>query len=574
MSQSRARRRRRASSGATLDAARAARRSRWSAETPYLYTALLTLSDARARVIEVIPSRVGFRTVEIRDGRLLVNGQAILVKGVNRHEHSPDLGHYVERSWMVRDIELMKQHNVNAVRTAHYPNDPEWYALCDEYGLYVMDEANVESHGYGLGPENRLANDPAWQPAHLDRVARMVERDKNHPSIISGRSATKPATARTSRPAYQWAKRRDPSRPVHYQGSTRRGGSNSDINSFMYPTPAGRRAAGAPSGPTMPLVICEYSHAMGNSSGGPEGVLGRLLRRHQRAGRVRVGLGRPGDPPAGPRREARRGERRRRSSPTAATGKTGPASATTATSARTASSRPTGTPHPGLRAIKYVYRYLHAAPVDLAAGTITVKSWFDEINPKDLVEGRWDILANGRVDRRGPDARARSRAAPAEDVRARRCRRSPAEPGVEYFLNVSFALKRETPWAPRGHEIAWEQWPLTLPARSRRRPRGRDLRRAGAVESAVDRRGRHVRALHRARFRAGLRPAERRACTSYAYRGVKLLERGPLPDFWRAPTDNDTGAWKSLGNAARTDPALDIFAWRTAGPAGRSRTCR
>ena len=205
--------------------------------------------------------------MEIRGGRLLVNGQAILVKGVNRHEHSPDLGHTVERAWMVRDIELMKQHNINAVRTAHYPNDPEFYALCDRYGLYVMDEANIESHAYGLGPENRLANDLAWQPAHLDRIARMVERDKNHPSIISWSLGNEAGDGPNFEAGYRWAKQRDPSRAVHYQGSTRHGGSNSDINSFMYPTPEDvvRRAKERPE---MPLIICEYAHAMGNSSGG------------------------------------------------------------------------------------------------------------------------------------------------------------------------------------------------------------------------------------------------------------------------------------------------------------------
>ena len=132
----------------------------------------------------MIPSNVGFRKIEIRDGRLLVNGQAILFKGVNRHEHSPDTAKYVSRDWMVKDVEVMKQFNVNAVRTSHYPNDPHWYELCDRYGLYVMDEANIESHGYGNDPRNRLSNDPEWREAHMDRVRRMVERDKNHPSVI------------------------------------------------------------------------------------------------------------------------------------------------------------------------------------------------------------------------------------------------------------------------------------------------------------------------------------------------------------------------------------------------------
>ena len=143
---------------------------KWSSETPNLYTMLLTLKDRIGTILEVIPSRVGFRKVEIRNARILINGQTALFKGVNRHEHSPDTGHTVDRALMVRDIELMKQHNVNAVRTSHYPNDTQWYELCDLYGLYVIDEANIESHGYGDDAKNRLANDPAWKAAHLDRI--------------------------------------------------------------------------------------------------------------------------------------------------------------------------------------------------------------------------------------------------------------------------------------------------------------------------------------------------------------------------------------------------------------------
>ena len=534
---------------------------RWSAETPYLYTALLTLKDGGGRTVEVIPSRVGFRTVEIRGGRLLVNGQAILVKGVNRHEHSPDSGHYVERAWMVLDIELMKQHNVNAVRTAHYPNDPEWYALCDEYGLYVMDEANIESHAYGLGPDNRLANDPAWQPAHLDRLARMIERDKNHPSIISWSLGNEAGDGPSFAAGYQWAKRRDPSRPVHYQGSTRHGGSNSDINSFMYPTPSDvvRRAKERPE---MPLVICEYSHAMGNSSGGLKQDRDVFYSGTNAQGAfvwdwVDQGIRQP--IPA-----AKRAGTDQRSTFFAYGGywedragirhdgnfcQNGLVSAD-----RVA--------HPGLVAIKYVYRYLHAAPADLSAGTITVKNWFDEVNPKDFVEGRWDVLANGRVIASGP--------VPELDLAPRQQTTIPlglpeltAEPGVEYFLNVSFALRKETAWAPRGHEIAWEQWPLSLPAPPTATPVVSDVP-APSNPLWITEDGTFLRI--KGREFAMVFDRLNGVLLSYAYRGVKLLDRGPLPDFWRAPTDNDTGAWKSLGAAARKDPALDISGWKTAGP--------
>lgn len=535
---------------------------RWSAETPHRYTALLTLSDGQGRVIEVIPSRVGFRSVDIRDGRLLVNGQAILVKGVNRHEHSPDRGHTVERAWLVRDIELMKQHNINAVRTSHYPNDPDWYDLCDEYGLYVMDEANVESHAYGLGPENRLANDPAWQPAHLDRIARMVERDKNHPSVIIWSLGNEAGDGPNFAAGYQWVKRRDPSRPVHYQGSTRRGGSHSDINSFMYPTPQDVIDK-ARLRPTMPLIICEYAHAMGNSAGGLKEYWDIFYAGTNAQGAfvwdwVDQGIRQPTPEPL----------RRRPDTPATFFAYGGywedraglHHDSNFCQNGLVAADRQ---PHPSLAAIKYVYRYLHASPADLAAGTITVTNWFDETNPKDLVEGRWDILANGRVVASGP--------VPDLDLAPRQQRTIalglpavPAEPGVEYLLNLSFALKHEMPWAPRGHEIAWEQWPLppTAPAKPAVPPSDVPapshplwMREDGPV---VRFSGREF-ALIVDRLNGVVQ--------SYSYRGVTLLDRGPVPDFWRAPTDNDAGAWKALAGAARTDPTLDIRVWRTAGPA-------
>ncbi|MCX6538097.1 MAG: oligogalacturonate lyase family protein [Acidobacteria bacterium] len=533
---------------------------RWSSETPYLYTALLTLHDAAGRVLEVIPSRVGFRTVEIRDGRLLVNGQAILVKGVNRHEHSPDTGHAVERAWMVRDIEMMKQHNINAVRTSHYPNDPEWYALCDEYGLYVMDEANIESHAYGLGPDNRLANDLAWQPAHLDRIRRMVERDKNHPSVIWWSLGNEAGDGPNLAAGYQFVKQRDPSRPVHYQGSTRHGGSNSDINSFFYVTPADV-VERARQRPTMPLIISEYSHAMGNSSGGLKEYWDVFYSGTNAQGAfvwdwVDQGIRLPIP-------STRRTDGDARSSFFAYGGywedRAGIHNDNNfCQNGLVAADRQ---PHPGLRAIKYVYRYLHAAPVDLATGTISIKSWYDEINPKDLVEGRWDVLANGHVVASGPmptlDLAPRQQKTVTLGLPVLR-----AEPGVEYFLNVSFTLKRETRWAQRGYEIAWEQWPLPLPAAPPRPPSTSDVPAPSTplwmVDSApfVRISGRDF-ALVFDRLNGVM--------TSYAYRGVKLLERGPLPDFWRAPTDNDNGAWKAQGIAARTDPSLDILAWRSAG---------
>ncbi|MFC1733785.1 glycoside hydrolase family 2 TIM barrel-domain containing protein [candidate division KSB1 bacterium] len=190
---------------------------KWSAEQPHLYTVHITLRNEEGEVVEVIRCRFGFRSVEIKDGQLMVNGVPVLIKGVNRHEHDPVTGHYVNRESMTKDIELMKRFNINAVRTSHYPDTPLWYELCDEYGLYLVDEANIESHGIGYRPNRTLGNNPVWKAAHLDRVIRMVERDKNHPSVIIWSLGNEGGDGTNFEAASDWIHHRDPSRPVQYE---------------------------------------------------------------------------------------------------------------------------------------------------------------------------------------------------------------------------------------------------------------------------------------------------------------------------------------------------------------------
>ncbi len=237
--------------------------AKWTAETPNLYRLVLTLKDEAGKVIAVTSRNIGFRKVEIRDGQFLINGKAVLLKGVNRHEHDPINGHTVSVESMIQDILLMKQSNINAVRTAHYPNIPEWYALCDHYGLYVIDEANIESHGMGYGPES-LAKNPSWKSAHLDRVERMVERDKNHPSIITWSLGNEAGNGVNFEAAYDWVKQRDPSRPVQYERAEL--SRNTDIVCPMYMT-IDRMLDYASKPQDRPLIQCEYAHAMGNSVG-------------------------------------------------------------------------------------------------------------------------------------------------------------------------------------------------------------------------------------------------------------------------------------------------------------------
>lgn len=247
----------------------------WSAEEPHLYRLVLSLLDSSNTLIECEGCDVGFRVITIEDGLLKLNGQPLLIRGTNRHEHHPEHGQVMDKDTMIKDILLMKQHNFNAVRCSHYPNNLLWYKLCDRYGLYVVDEANIETHG--MTPMNRLTNDPVWLNAMMARITRLVPHHRNHPSIIYWSLGNESGYGHNHDAMYQWTKKTDPTRPVHYEG----GGANSpatDIICPMYarleqdqyfpavPKLAIKKWISMP-GETRPLILCEYAHAMGNSLG-------------------------------------------------------------------------------------------------------------------------------------------------------------------------------------------------------------------------------------------------------------------------------------------------------------------
>jgi beta-galactosidase len=528
---------------------------KWSAEDPYLYKLLLTLKDSAGNVLEVIPQNVGFRKVEISGGRFRINGHPILIKGVNRHEHSAETAKVVPVDLMIEDIRLMKQFNVNAVRTSHYPNSPAWYDLCDRYGIYVLDEANIEDHHYGTNPSNRLTNDPEWTAAYLDRVQRMVERDKNHPSVVIWSMGNESGDGLNAAATYKWTKQRDPSRPFHYEGSASHDGPNSDINSFMYPTPE-RIKQRAAAKPGMPVILCEYSHAMGNSNGGLKEYWDIFYSGTNAQGAfvwdwVDQGIRLPVP-----------GEYRQNTSKTTflAYGgwwedKNGVRNDNDFNNnGLVAADR---TPHPGLYAIKYVYRNLHVTPVDLAAGRIRVKNWFDFTNPKDLAAGAWEVKAGGRTIGSG--------VLPALDIEpygekeyTLALPKIDPKPGVEYWLNVSFKLNHATSWAPLGHEIAWDQFLLPAAATAAKFEPAKTAQleiKDGPGEAAISGK------TFSLRF-----DKKEGVIQQYRFKGVDLLERGPKPDFWRAPTNNDRGAWKNFVQRAATDKSIDIQLWREAGP--------
>jgi len=510
----------------------------WSAETPALYTLLLTSKDARGEVLEVVPWRVGFRSVEIRDGRLLVNGRAALFRGVNRHEWDPDRGQVVTRERMIEDIRLMKQANINAVRTCHYPNVPAWYALCDEYGLYVIDEANIESHGMGYGAES-LAKDPAWGPAHLDRTVRMFERDKNHACVIEWSLGNEAGFGENFVRTYRWLKERDPSRPVQYEGD--RGTEVSDVVCPMYPSPESVLAyAALPR--TKPFIMVEYAHAMGNSTGDLWAYWRPIYggAPHLQGGYIWdwVDQGLRAPVPASRTIERLDNPKSLPLDPALGTffaygGTFGPAGVASdgnfCANGLVSADR---TPHPGLAEVKKVYQPIQFRAVDLAQATIAVKNWNDFLPAEAWLAAEWRVVADGDVVQQGRlDALA---LAPREE-KTLTVPLAPIEPepGVEYFLEVSFRLKAATPWADAGHEVAWEQFPLPVRAPAAVLAGSAAPLSVTQDEDRIAVAGAGFGAVFSAR--TGL-------LVSLTSGDTELLA-GPLgPYFWRAPVDNDRGS--------------------------------
>ena len=236
----------------------------WSAEHPHLYTLILELKDEQGKVTELTGCEVGFRTSEIKDGRFCINGVPVLVKGATRHEHS-QLGRTVSKELMELDIKLMKQHNINMVRNSHYPTHPYWYQLCDRYGLYMIDEANIESHGMGYGPAS-LAKDSTWLTAHMDRTHRMYERSKNHPAIVIWSLGNEAGNGINFERTYDWLKSVEKTRPVQYERAELN--YNTDIYCRMYRSVDDIKAYVKEKDIYRPFILCEYLHAMGNSCGG------------------------------------------------------------------------------------------------------------------------------------------------------------------------------------------------------------------------------------------------------------------------------------------------------------------
>lgn len=528
----------------------------WSAENPYLYTLLLILKDSSGQVLEVERCRVGFRQVEIRDGQILINGRPVLFKGVNRHEHDDVRGKAVTEESMIADIKLMKQFNFNAVRTSHYPNDPKWYELCDEYGLYIIDEANIECHGianigrydYKIEP----ANDPDWLTAHMERCVRMVERDKNHPCIIMWSLGNESGYGPTFDAMAAWIHNSEPTRPVHYEGSIHVPGGkvspSMDVISCMYPSLDRLRELAEDPDENRPVIMCEYNHAMGNSNGNLKEYW-ETIRSYKRLRGgfiwdwVDQGL----------RKTSEDGE-----DYWAYGGDFGD-EPNDKNFCINGVIWPDRTPHPGMWECKKVQQPVRVEAVDVLKGQLKVTNEYDFIDLSHL-NITWELLQDGEVIESG-QLPPLSTQPGQSDIVSVPFTKPELAPGAEYMLNLRFTLAEATRWADAGHEVAWEQFEVPFEV-----PRGP----AVAVDemppvTCEDSQESVVVSGEQFRLVFDRKTGK---ITSWTYRGVELVTAGPAFNVWRAPTDNDAPRlakmWREYGYDRMKQEASAVTAKQTA----------
>ena len=505
---------------AAVDSVDVASPLHWTAETPSLYRLVMSVVDPEGEVVEVVSVRVGFRRVEITGGILTLNGQPIVLRGVNRHEHDSERAHVVDEASMIEDIRLMKQLNINAVRAAHYPNVPRWYELTDEYGLYVVDEANIESHGMGFEPGVTLAGRPDWLAAHMDRTVRLVERDKNHASIIIWSLGNEAGDGENFDSTAAWIRARDPSRPILYEPSEER--DNIDIVAPMYVRPYWLERY-ARSGADKPFLLVEYAHAMGNSVGNLadywavidahpqlqggfiwDWVDQAMLATDEQGGRYWAYGGDYG--PAGMRNDGNflvnglvSADRR---------------------------------PHPHAWEVKKVYQPVRVSWAEGVRGYVVVVENRRAFTDLSDLEGTWELLANGVVYDAG---RLSGLATPPGGLDTLRLEGVPEgqwAAGVELMFNITFRTRDDAPLVPMGHVVAWEQ--LEEQGRPPRQapPRGGPLYTLETPDDIQVTGDDFTLRFDRA---TGI-------LASMRLGGRETLHSGPVPNFWRPPTDNDYGS--------------------------------
>jgi len=510
----------------------------WSSEAPNLYTLLLTLKNEKGSVIESVSTQIGFRKVELKNGQLLVNGVRIMIHGVNIHEHNPVTGHYQDEATMIKDIKLMKELNINAVRCSHYPNSILWVKLCNKYGLYLVDEANIESHGMGvegqsfMNPKTHPAYLPEWKEAHLDRIYSLVERDKNAPSVILWSMGNECANGPVFYEAYKWIKKRDNTRLVQFEQAKEN--ADTDIVCPMYPTIAYMKEYASRKEVSRPYIMCEYSHAMGNSNGnfqeywdiirGSKNMQGGFIwdwvdqgfQMKDEAGRNYWAYG----------------------------GDMGSQNYTNDENfCHNGLVWPDRTPHPGAFEVKKVYQDILFTAVDANNGVIEIINDFGFTN-LNKYHFKYQILENGKSIKEGTiDVTLDPKSKKQVKIDLPKL---PSKQGTEYLLNVFAYTKTGSDLIPQNFEIAREQFVIgsdnyfakpeqTKPSSNSKEEKNEFVLSAANVVVKISK-------------KTGL-------ISNYTLNGEQYFNQFPEPNFWRAPTDNDFGnkmpvkanVWRSAG---------------------------
>ena len=535
----------------------------WSAEVPDLYRLALTVLDAGGAAVEGTAVGIGFRRIETADGQLLLNGRPIVLRGVNRHEHDPERGHVVDEASMLEDIRLMKLLNINAVRTAHYPNLPRFYELTDQYGLYVVDEPNIESHGMGFLPEVTLAGRPEWRDAHLDRTERTVIRDRNHPSVIIWSLGNEAGDGENFDAASEWIREYDPWRPILYEPAGERG--IVDIVAPMYVRPYWLSAYAASPSPK-PFLLVEYAHAMGNSVGNladywrvidsdPKLVGGfiwdwvdQALRRRDESGREFWAYGGDIGPPGIP------------------------TDGNFLVNGLVSADRE---PHPHAFEVKKVYQPMRVRALHARSGLVEIENRRAFRDTSDLA-GSWELTADGVVAADGP-LPPLSIPPGASEIVSFDIPEIELEPRLELLLTVRFHTREDAPLVSAGHEVAWEQFFVDVvhpddveeeedeeaepeeaegpPEEAEQQPEEEPPPEPPPLEPVRVRESDDAVTVSGRGFTVEF-SRELGTLRSFRAGGRELVLSGPAPNFWRAPTDNDygngfparSGVWKAAAN--------------------------
>lgn len=536
---------------------------KWTAETPYLYTLLTIVKDRKGNVVEVIPQKVGFRKIEIKNSQLLVNGQPVLIKGADRHEMDPDGGYVVTRERMIQDIKIMKRLNINAVRTCHYPDDPVWYDLCDEYGLYITAEANQESHGFQYGQNSPVVT-KTFAKQIMERNQHNVETYYNHPSVIVWSLGNETDNSQNFVDAYNWIKGQDKSRPVQYERGLWGHGDDSDIYCPMYMSHDGCEKYAKNDANKRPLIQCEYNHTMGNSSGGflEYWDLIRKYPKYQggyiwdfvdqalhRTPNFKASRTLADYEAISAKYEAGSGNM----SPIYTYG--GDYNKKDASDNNFNCNGVIGPDrqlNPHAYEIAYVHQNIWAEAVDLAKGQVSVYNeyFFRDLSNYELV---WTLMKDGKAIENGKVAQLNVK--PQQKITLTLPYNVPAE--GEVMLNIEFRLKTAEPLMDKGQVVAYRQFavreakPATMQQPTQQaKLKVKDDKKGGVI--SVEVKDQMSVVFDKT---TGL-------LKTYNVAGKDLLPQGGTlrPNFWRAVTDNDMGAGLQSRFKAWRNPIMNLTA--------------